>query len=200
VAFTLDKRLPIASGIGGGSADAAAALRLLTRLWQLNLPPSHVRGGSQSWGRCAACLGSQTMFGSGVGERLETVDLDITGQPVLLVNPLVPCPTGAVFKAWDGVDRGSLDPAQWMQARNDLEVPALQLVPEIGAVLERLQQTQRALPACPVPARPALRFTAARRSGMRGSGHSLGATGCGRWRQAAMSEAFTLLKGVTRRS
>lgn len=143
VAFTLDKRLPIASGIGGGSADAAAALRLLTRLWQLNPAAIGMFEVAASLGAdVPACLGSQTMYGSGVGERLETVDLDITGQPVLLVNPLVPCPTGAVFKAWDGVDRGPLDPAQWMQARNDLEAPALQLVPEIGAVLERLQQTQ----------------------------------------------------------
>lgn len=142
VAFTLDKRLPIASGIGGGSADAAAALRLLTRLWQLNPSAIDMFEVAASLGAdVPACLGSQTMYGSGVGERLEAVDLDIAGQPVLLVNPLVRCPTGSVFKAWDGIDRGPLDPEQWMQARNDLETPALQLVPEIGLVLDRLQQT-----------------------------------------------------------
>ena len=140
-AFTLDKRLPIASGIGGGSADAAAALRLLVRLWGVNPAAVDMFEIAAALGAdVPACLGSQTMVGSGVGERLVAADLDIEGLPILLVNPLLACPTGPVFKAWDGQDRGPLDPEKWMQGRNDLEAPARALVPEIGAVLVALGQ------------------------------------------------------------
>ena len=134
----LTKNLPVAAGIGGGSADAAAALRLLLRLWDIrpmdiDLPAIALSLGAD----VPACLASITLRGSGVGERLEPVDLGMSGSPVLLVNPLAPCPTGPVFKAWDRVDRGALgdDPQGW---RNDLEAPALALVPEIGAVLDAL--------------------------------------------------------------
>ncbi len=136
----LDKRLPIASGIGGGSADAAAALRLLVKLWgvrpmELDFPAIAASLGAD----VPACLGSRTVFGSGVGERLETVDLDLEDMPVLLVNPLVECPTGAVFAGWDGVDRGPLDPVEWRRGRNDLAAPAIALVPEIEDVLAVLK-------------------------------------------------------------
>ena len=143
LAFTLDKRLPIASGIGGGSADAAAALRLAARIWGpklITVAPSALAGilGAD----VPACVVSRTCFGTGVGDRL--VELDPGGvalAPVLLVNPRVACLTGPVFRAWDQIDRGPLDPAQWRQARNDLETPAIALVPEIGAVLAALRQT-----------------------------------------------------------
>ena len=140
VAFTLDKRLPIASGIGGGSADAAAALRLAARLWGLD----HVRPmdvAAHIGADVPACVLSQTCIGTHLGDRLEPIDgSDLTEVPLLLVNPMVPCPTGPVFKAWDGVDRGALDVANWMTARNDLQPPALMLVPEIGTVLDVLAQ------------------------------------------------------------
>lgn len=136
----LDKRLPVASGVGGGSADAAAALRLLVRLWDINpsridFPAIAVSLGAD----VPACLGSRTVFGSGVGERLETVDLDLASTPILLVNPLVPCPTGPVFQGWDQIDRGPLDPAEWRRGRNDLAAPAIALVPEIDEVLAVLR-------------------------------------------------------------
>ncbi|MBN8819917.1 MAG: 4-(cytidine 5'-diphospho)-2-C-methyl-D-erythritol kinase [Sphingomonas sp.] len=138
--LVLDKCLPIASGIGGGSADAAAALRLLVRLWGIR--PMEIDFPAIAAGLGAdvpACLGSQTVFGTGVGERLETVDLDLAGTPVLLVNPLVPCPTGPVFKGWDEIDRGPLDPADWRRGRNDLAASAMALVPEIDEVLAVLR-------------------------------------------------------------
>ena len=139
-AFTLDKRLPIASGIGGGSADAAAALRLAARLWALDtVRPMDVA--TDIGADVPACVLSQSCFGTGVGEQLEPLDGSrLTGLPVLLVNPQRPCPTGPVFKAWDGVDRGSLQPEDWMDSRNDLQAPALSLVPEIGHVLHELEQ------------------------------------------------------------
>lgn len=132
----LDKKLPVASGIGGGSADAAAALRLLTRLWSLdpNLAATVAPGlGSD----VPACLLSRDCFGREGGELLEPLELGLAGIPVLLANPRLPLPTGAVFAAWDGVDRGPL--SGWHEGRNDLELPAIGRVPEIGDVLDWLR-------------------------------------------------------------
>jgi 4-diphosphocytidyl-2-C-methyl-D-erythritol kinase len=132
-ALHLDKRLPVASGIGGGSADAAAALRLLTKLWGLD--PAVARNVAPSIGSdVPACLRSQPCRGTGAGDQLAPIDgTDLTGQPVLLVNARVPLSTREVFARWDGVDRGPL--RDWELGRNDLEAPAKQLVPQIGLVL-----------------------------------------------------------------
>ncbi len=140
-AITLDKCLPIASGIGGGSADAAAALRLLVRLWGL---PSEIdtllKIGAGLGADVPACIASKTCMGLGTGTELTSVDVpDLTRKPLLLVNPLVPCPTGPVFKAWDGIDRGALLAEKWASARNDLQGPAIGLVPVIATVLAALQ-------------------------------------------------------------
>ena len=134
--LTLDKRLPIASGIGGGSADAAAALRLLTRMWRID--PGHATAVAPGLGSdVPACLLSMTARGEEAGDQLKLVDnAFVSGLPVLLVNPLQPLSTGDVFAAWDGVDRGPL--TDWREARNDLEPPAKALVPAIGKVLEWL--------------------------------------------------------------
>lgn len=139
ISFTLEKNLPIASGIGGGSADAASALRLAVRLWGLETDAA-MRVAAGIGADVPACVQSQTCFGSGVGEHLEPVHLDLARTPVLLVNPLQACPTGPVFKGWDGIDRGPLDVTSWRQARNDLAPPALALVPEIGDVLTVLER------------------------------------------------------------
>ena len=139
-AFVLDKRLPIAAGIGGGSADAAAALRLVAAMWRIGpdqLLPMDIA--AELGADVPACVRSQTCFGSGVGEKLAVIDAaELAGLPVLLVNPRVECLTGPVFKAWDGIDRGPLDVGNWLAARNDLEAPALALHPEIGGVLRYL--------------------------------------------------------------
>ena len=136
-ALTLDKRLPVASGIGGGSADAGAALRLLTRLWAID--PAHASVVAPKMGAdVPACLLSLTARGEGVGERLTLIDdPTIAGTPALLVNPMVPLSTGAVFAQWEGVDRGPL--GEWREGRNDLEAPARGLVPEIATVLDWLR-------------------------------------------------------------
>lgn len=129
----LTKSLPVASGIGGGSADAAATLRLMARLYNRPLPPLEVQ---RSLGAdVPACVVSQTRRGEGIGERLIEAG-SVTGVPVLLVNPRAPLSTGAVFAAWDGVDRGPL--GDWQAGRNDLETPARMLVTEIGTVLDWL--------------------------------------------------------------
>jgi len=134
--LSLDKRLPVASGIGGGSADAAATLRVLTRLWKLD--PAHASEIAPTLGAdVPACLLSMTARGEGAGDGLTLVDdPSIAGTPVLLVNPRIALSTRDVFAAWDGEDRGPL--GEWREARNDLEAPARALVPEIGELLDWL--------------------------------------------------------------
>lgn len=126
----LTKNLPVASGIGGGSADAAAALRVLSRLTGQPLPSLDVQ--RRLGADVPACVLSEAMRGEGVGEALSAV-ASVTGTPVLLVNPRIPLSTGAVFKAWNGIDQGLL--GDWHDGRNDLEAPACALVPEIAALL-----------------------------------------------------------------
>jgi 4-diphosphocytidyl-2-C-methyl-D-erythritol kinase len=141
-ALALDKRLPVASGIGGGSADAAAALRLLTSLWRID--PKHAERVAPELGSdVPACLLSLPMRGEGAGDELTPIDLsDISGTPVLLVNPRVPLSTAEVFAQWDGEDQGRLD--DWREGRNDLEQAAISIVPQIGSVLGWFEAQQGA--------------------------------------------------------
>jgi 4-diphosphocytidyl-2-C-methyl-D-erythritol kinase len=138
----LTKKLPIASGIGGGSADAAAALRLLTRLWGID--PDHASKVAPQLGSdVPACLLSLMARGEGAGDRLTWIEDELAqGTPVLLANPGVALSTREVFAAWDGIDRGPLD--EWRHGRNDLEAPARSLVPEIGDVLDWLRSQEGA--------------------------------------------------------
>lgn len=128
-ALTLDKRLPVAAGIGGGSADAAAALRLLGGAGRTDIA---ARLGAD----VPACLLSRTARGTRRGDEIEPVELGLAGTPVLLVHPGVPLATAAVFAAWDGIDRGPL--GDWQEGRNDLEPAAIFMVPEIREMLEAL--------------------------------------------------------------
>ena len=131
--LTLDKRLPVASGIGGGSADAAAALRLLTSLWRID--PAHASTVAPELGSdVPACLLSLPARGEGAGDVLTPVTLpELSGKPVLLVNPRVTLSTADVFAGWDGVDHGPVD--DWQHGRNDLQAGAMALVPQIETVL-----------------------------------------------------------------
>ncbi len=132
-AITLNKTLPVASGIGGGSADAAATLRLLTSLWRID--PAHASAVAPKLGSdVPACLLSLSTRGEGAGDSLAPIELpEISGTPVLLINPRVPLRTVNVFSRWDGVDYGPL--GDWRVGRNDLETPAIALVPQIETVL-----------------------------------------------------------------
>lgn len=147
----LEKRLPVASGIGGGSADAAAALRLLARLWNLPHEPGRFDAIARALGAdVPACVGSQPARGEGRGDRLLPIDASkLAGMPLLLVNPGVAVSTGAVFTGWDGIDRGGLaegDPlAVAMRARNDLEPPARRMAPAISDVLMSLARSEGVL-------------------------------------------------------
>jgi 4-diphosphocytidyl-2-C-methyl-D-erythritol kinase len=137
--LTLDKRLPVASGIGGGSADAAAALRLLNRWWRLGLAEEELVTLGRSLGAdVPACILSRTMRGEGRGDGLLPAIVEgTTNTPLLLVNPGVPVSTAAVFKLWSGEDGGPL-PQDFRDARNDLEPAARVLAPEIDEVLAEL--------------------------------------------------------------
>jgi 4-diphosphocytidyl-2-C-methyl-D-erythritol kinase len=132
-AITLDKKLPVASGLGGGSADAAAVLRLLTSLWGID--PVHAEAVAPTLGSdVPACLLSLPARGEGAGDELTPIALpEIAGMPVLLGNPRVPLSTADVFGRWDGVDLGPL--VYWREGRNDLEASASAIVPQIEAVL-----------------------------------------------------------------
>ena len=104
--ITLDKQLPIASGIGGGSADAAATLRALAKL--KGVDPATLSDLALALGSdVPACLLGRSAVGGGRGERLEEID-GLEGTPVLLVNPGVAVSTGKVFKGWDGTDHGPI--------------------------------------------------------------------------------------------
>jgi 4-diphosphocytidyl-2-C-methyl-D-erythritol kinase len=143
-AIRLAKRLPVASGIGGGSADAAAALRLLARLWAVEIPAERLHAIAAELGAdVPACLLSRTCRGEGRGDRLVPLAAPaLSGLPVLLVNPGVPTPTGPVFAGWDRIDRGALgggDPlAAALAGRNDLQPPAEVLVPMVAEVVALL--------------------------------------------------------------
>jgi 4-diphosphocytidyl-2-C-methyl-D-erythritol kinase len=132
-AVVLEKRLPVASGIGGGSADAAAVLRLLTSMWSID--PRHAEEVAPALGSdVPVCLLSLPMRGEGAGDKLTPIDLsDLSGAPVLLVNPRIALSTAEVFAGWDGVDRGPLE--DWRIGRNDLQPVAIRSVPQVETVL-----------------------------------------------------------------
>ncbi|MET0252250.1 MAG: 4-(cytidine 5'-diphospho)-2-C-methyl-D-erythritol kinase [Novosphingobium sp.] len=137
----LDKRLPVAAGLGGGSADAGAIFRMVRRWGSL---PENWRAIAAALGAdVPACVDSVACLGTGTGTDLAPVDYDLAGTPVLLVNPRLPLSTGPVFAGWDGVDRGALPagPASVIarDGRNDLEPSALALCPAIGEVLAALR-------------------------------------------------------------
>ncbi|HEX2581903.1 MAG TPA: 4-(cytidine 5'-diphospho)-2-C-methyl-D-erythritol kinase [Dongiaceae bacterium] len=147
--ITLTKNLPLASGIGGGSADAAAAIRALLRLWGHSTEPQRLHFLALSLGAdVPVCLESRSAYFSGIGD---IVDLAPPPPPLglVLVNPLIATATPDVFKARSGdySRPARLDPrisgvsdfiAALAQRRNDLEAAAMALVPEIGVVLARL--------------------------------------------------------------
>lgn len=141
-AIVLDKHLPIASGIGGGSADAAATLRALARLHDIDPADSRLVQIAASLGAdIPACLAGRTALGTGRGDTLIPLD-GLAGTPLLLVNPRVGVSTAAVFAGWDGIDRGPIPEGDLLGraigGRNDLEPPALRIAPEIASVLARL--------------------------------------------------------------
>ncbi len=147
----LTKNLPIASGIGGGSADAAAAARLLNRLWDIQASEQELADILAPLGAdIPACVFSRTSFGSGTGTALELRDdSNIPARHLLLVNPLQSVSTAAIFKAWDGQDKGPVARRDIWQAallgRNDLEPIAAGICPAITDILDVLARANPVL-------------------------------------------------------
>lgn len=158
-AFTLDKRLPVAAGIGGGSADAAAALRLLARLNALAPDDPRIMEAARLTGAdVPVCVASQSSVMTGIGEQLSLVR--VPKMPCVMVNPRVAVATADVFTAL-GLRKGEIltdvtdvvrsrkwpteesSVEEWLKAlghaANDLEAPAIKIQPVVGEVLSTLR-------------------------------------------------------------
>jgi 4-diphosphocytidyl-2-C-methyl-D-erythritol kinase len=143
VKFQLEKNLPVAAGIGGGSADAAAALRGLIQCFSLSVSSGDLNNIALRLGAdVPICLLQKTSRMRGIGEIIESIDIDLpTG--IVLVNPRIPAPTSKVFESLNlqcGQSSGTpisdlSDVHGW---RNDLTEPAVSIVQEIVGVLESL--------------------------------------------------------------
>ncbi len=150
VEIHLQKFLPIAAGIGGGSADAAATLRALKILWNVSLSDNQLMNLAYSLGSdVPVCILGTSAYLAGVGEKVTPVE-SIPKIPLLLVNPKIPLPTSLVFNSWKG-SNSTLNPivsfsgsvsklvAELRDRRNDLEDPARSLVPQIDEVICEIQ-------------------------------------------------------------
>jgi 4-diphosphocytidyl-2-C-methyl-D-erythritol kinase len=155
VGLALDKHLPVASGIGGGSADAAATLRLLNRVWGLGWPEARLAALALPLGAdVPACVASRPCHMGGIGEALSPAPR-LPPFGLVLANPRVALATPEVFRVRSGdFSAPAALPAGWADAaalardlgalRNDLEAPAVALCPPVAAVLAAIG----ALPGC----------------------------------------------------
>jgi 4-diphosphocytidyl-2-C-methyl-D-erythritol kinase len=152
--LVLDKQLPVASGIGGGSSDAAAALHLLNALWGLGLDEAALAELGLALGSdVPVCLRARPAFVSGVGEAVENC-ASLPELSLVLVNPGLGLPTPEVYRAFAATDALTRLPARafpkgpWTDewtlietlkgTRNDLEAPAIALCPAVADVLKAL--------------------------------------------------------------
>ena len=154
-AIRLDKHIPVAAGLGGGSADAAAALRALSDLWRVTLPEEKLFDLATSLGAdVPMCLANRTALVSGIGERLQLAPA-LPPSAILLVNPGTALPTREVFEARRGpfstatpVTRPWRDLAELAAALakrgNDLSEAAISLRPIIAEVLAFLRHSSGA--------------------------------------------------------
>jgi 4-diphosphocytidyl-2-C-methyl-D-erythritol kinase len=159
--FRLVKRLPAAAGLGGGSADAAAALRLLADEARLSLDDPRVRAAATATGAdVLACLRPQARMMTGVGDQLGPL-IPLPKMFAVLVNPQVQAPTPKVFAAlglargstlessassFDGLGKGTAAIVDFLaSSRNDLEAAAVGIAPAIAVVRERLAQIPEAI-------------------------------------------------------
>ncbi|GJL97550.1 MAG: 4-diphosphocytidyl-2-C-methyl-D-erythritol kinase [Hyphobacterium sp.] len=156
-AITLTKNIPAGAGLGGGSADAAAALRAYNQFWELDWPLDMLAGiGAQIGSDIPACLWSQPLRMTGRGERIRLID-DWPSFHAILVYPRKALATGSVFKQFDALPTGtgkayigSADTGRTAVmsalsvATNDLTPAALAVEPVIGEVLDLLTRTEAA--------------------------------------------------------
>ena len=150
-ALHLTKRIPVAAGLGGGSADAAAALRALCRLWRVALAPERLQAIAVRIGAdVPMCLTSEPALVTGIGERLAAVP-PLPACGLLLVNPGVALPTRDVFAARRGAFSPETPTGSWSDLAgfaaalaahgNDLTEAAASLQPAVGEVLHALRES-----------------------------------------------------------
>lgn len=150
VHIELEKHLPVASGVGGGSSNGAAALRALNRFWRLEATEAHLQALSLPLGAdLPMCVAARPLVVGGIGERTETVSAFPT-LDMVLVNPRVEVATPQVFRALTKRDNPPLPPVSGLQrerlrhwladTRNDLEAPARSVACVIGDVLDALDR------------------------------------------------------------
>jgi 4-diphosphocytidyl-2-C-methyl-D-erythritol kinase len=150
VGLKLTKRLPIAAGLGGGSADAAAALRLLNRYWELKLAPAQLAElGLRIGSDVPICLASRPLHAEGIGEKVKPLP-GIPALPVVLINPGIEMATRKVFRRLHHEERTPMWPlpkgfptimefVHWLRmTRNDLFEPAKLEAKVVGAVVKAL--------------------------------------------------------------
>lgn len=145
----LDKRLPIAAGLGGGSSDAGTALRLAREILDLDLTDPELESVAGVVGADGPmCLRARSAWAEGRGDELTDAP-DLPPLHAVLVNPGVPSSTVAVYRAFDSGPAGATErpiaPGDWRPdaviawlatQRNDLETPALGLAPAIAEAME----------------------------------------------------------------
>lgn len=156
--LSLEKTLPVASGIGGGSSDAAAALRALNALWDLNLPVSRLAEIARGLGAdVPVCVGAETAFMTGTGESFRP--FAATPFAAVLVNPIIPLPTANVYRQFDrmnlGSELGASAPPLWSNPEaalreiaalgNDLQPAARALLPELDEIAALMRADPRVL-------------------------------------------------------
>lgn len=153
VSIHLEKHLPVASGLGGGSADAAAVLRILSRMGAHPIPDTELFALAETLGAdVPMCLYSRTCEVEGIGEKLRPVG-PLPPVHLVLVNPLAPVITADVFRRLQkrdnppmpplpaGFDRAAMFSLWLADTRNDLQTPAIEMVPAIAEVIEAIGAT-----------------------------------------------------------
>jgi 4-diphosphocytidyl-2-C-methyl-D-erythritol kinase len=148
--IALTKRLPVAAGLGGGSADAAATLRLLDRFWNLGTPRRELAAlGLKLGADVPMCLVSRPLRAEGIGEKIAPAG-GIPALPLLLLNPGVSVSTSAVFARLQSASGSAVWPlperfasiiefAQWLRmSRNDLFEPAREEAPSIATAVKAM--------------------------------------------------------------
>ncbi|WP_201415374.1 4-(cytidine 5'-diphospho)-2-C-methyl-D-erythritol kinase [Mesorhizobium sp. J8] len=155
VAIRLEKNLPVASGVGGGSSDAAAALNGLARLWKLDIDDiSLARIGLSLGADLPMCLKGKPLVARGIGDEVSPLSA-FPALGLVLVNPGVAVSTPDVFKALSSRDNEALPPLpkrldfhavrNWLETtRNDLEAPARSFEPAIEEALKALKRADAA--------------------------------------------------------
>lgn len=153
----LTKNIPVAAGLGGGSSDAAAVLRGLNILWKLQLNTAQLSSIGLTLGAdVPACLYQKTALISGIGENIHPVTLPFEPTVILLVNPKIPLSTISVFQQYHQSHHDFSSPIHpdqltiqkttlafhtlLSQLHNDLELPAISLIPEISDLLSCLKK------------------------------------------------------------